>query len=81
MAKQMTRDVVAPVRMLLGVVIASVLIAWMAVTFLFSIGMMFTARCVVLLAHAIRRLLLALRIVRPTTASRSCCAAEDVIDV
>ena len=81
MVKQMTRDVVAFARMMLGAMVAAVLLAWMAAAFLVGVAVMLSAKGVVLLAHAIKRLCGTLRIARPTTTNKRNCAAEAVIDV
>lgn len=79
--RQRTRDVAAFARVMLGAVLASALLAWMAAAFFVGVVVMLAAKCVVLLAHTMQRLLVILRIVKPTTVSRCNRAAEDVIDV
>lgn len=78
---RMTRDVAAFVRVMLGAVLALVLLAWMAVACLVGVAVMLTVKGVVSLAYVIRRFLVALRIMKPTTARRCSRAAEAVIDV
>ena len=76
-----TRNLATFARIMLGAMLAFALLLWMAALFLVGGVVAFAIKGVALLAYGIRRLLLALRVVKPTAARRGCCAAEDVIDV
>lgn len=75
------RDIAAFAWMMISAMVAFALLSWMAAVFLVCGVVAFAIKGIVLLVYGMRRLLLALRVVKPIAARRNNCATDDVIDV
>ena len=69
------------VLMMLGAMLAFTLLAWVAALSLVCVAVVIVVKGVAMLVGSMRRLLVVLRIMKPTTAFRSNCATDDIIDV